>query len=112
MQKFLIILAGLLVALVALVLIVPGFMNWNQYRALIQSEAAAATGRAVEIDGDIRIQLIPAPRLVIENARLANIEGASSADMVTLKRLEVHVALAPLFSGAVRVQSVILVEPE
>lgn len=112
LQKVLIILAGLLVALVASVLIVPGFMNWNQYRALIQSEAAAATGRAVEIDGDIRIQLIPAPRLVIENARLANIEGASSADMVTLKRLEVHVALAPLFSGAVRVQSVILVEPE
>jgi len=112
LNKVLIIVAGLLVTLVAAVLIVPGFMNWNQYRGMIQTEAAAATGRAVEIDGDIRIQLIPAPRLVIENARLANIEGASSADMVTLKRLEVHVALAPLFSGAVRVQSVILVEPE
>lgn len=112
MNKVLIIVAGLLVTLVAAVLIVPGFMNWNQYRGMIQAEAAAATGRAVEIDGDIRIQLIPAPRLVIENARLANIEGASSGDMVTLKRLEVHVALAPLFSGAVRVQSVILVEPE
>lgn len=112
MNKVLIIVAGLLVTLAAAVLIVPGFMNWNQYRGMIQAEAAAATGRAVEIDGDIRIQLIPAPRLVIENARLANIEGASSADMVTLKRLEVHVALAPLFSGAVRVQSVILVEPE
>ncbi|MBT6290209.1 MAG: AsmA family protein [Rhodospirillaceae bacterium] len=112
MNKILIIIAGLLVTLVAAVLIVPGFMNWNQYRGMIQTEAAAATGRAVEIDGDIRIQLLPAPRLVIENARLANVEGASSADMVTLKRLEVHVALAPLFSGAVRVQSVILVEPE
>lgn len=112
MNKVLIIIAGLLVTLVALVLIVPGFMNWNQYRGMIQAEAAKATGRAVEIDGDIRIQLIPAPRLVIENARLANIEGASSADMITLKRLEVHVALAPLVSGAIRVQSVILVEPE
>lgn len=111
MKKTLVILAGLLVALVAAALIVPGFLNWNQYRALIASEATAATGRAVEIGGNIRISLIPAPRLMIEDARLANIEGTSSADMVTLKRLEVHVALAPLLSGAVRVQSVKLIEP-
>ncbi|MDP6427142.1 MAG: AsmA family protein [Rhodospirillales bacterium] len=111
MKKTLAILAGLLVALVAAALIVPGFLNWNQYRALIASEATAATGRAVEIGGDIRISLIPAPRLMIEDARLANIEGTSSADMATLKRLEVHVALAPLLSGAVRVQSVKLIEP-
>ncbi|MEE2761209.1 MAG: AsmA family protein, partial [Pseudomonadota bacterium] len=110
--KYLIILAGLFVALVAAVLIVPSFVNWNQYRSAIQNEAAAVAGRSVEIDGDIRIQLLPAPRLVIEKARLSNIEGASSADMVTLERLEVHVALVPLFSGAVRIQSVILVKPE
>ena len=112
MLKYLIILAGLFVALVAAVLIVPSFVNWNQYRSMIQNEAAAVAGRPVEIDGDIRIQLLPAPRLVIKKARLSNIEGASSADMVTLERLEVHVALVPLFSGAVRIQSVILVKPE
>ena len=45
LNKILIIIAGLLVTLVAAVLIVPGFMNWNQYRGMIQTEAAAATGR-------------------------------------------------------------------
>ncbi|NQV55350.1 MAG: AsmA family protein [Rhodospirillales bacterium] len=111
MRKFLLVILGLVISVVGAALIAPSFMDWNQYRALISDQATSATGRIVDIDGDISISLLPAPRLVIENARLANVEGASSADMVTLKRLEVRIALAPLLGGRVRVNSVKLIEP-
>ena len=102
---------GIIVALVAAILVAPSFVDWNEYKSLIAEQAKAATGRDIEILGDIRISVIPAPAVRAEQIRVANLEGAATADMLTLRRLEVRVALAPLLGGKIQVQSVRLVDP-
>ena len=111
MKKILWAVGGVVVLMIATVLVVPSFINWNEYKGEITDRAKAATGRHLEILGDIKIGLLPAPAVRAERVRIANIEGASTADMVSLERLEVRVALGPLFSGQIQVRSIKLVKP-
>lgn len=104
-------LAGLVGFVVAAMLIVPAVVDWNEYRAEIASQASHALGRTVEIRGDVDLALLPAPRLTVKDAHLANIEGAAAEDMISLASLEITAAWAPLLGGTVRVESVKLVRP-
>ena len=110
-RKVLYVVIGLVVLLVAAVLIGPSFVDWNKYKPEITAEAEKATGRALAIDGDLSLSILPAPTLTAEGVRFANVEGASTADMVTLQALDVRVALGPLLSGDIKVESVTLVDP-
>lgn len=104
--------AGILVAIiVAAILVGPGMIDWNSYKADITEQAERFTGRKLSIDGTIEISILPAPALIVNNVRLANVDGASAADMVSLKSLQVRVALGPLLSGQIKVQTVHLVDP-
>jgi len=111
LRKVLYVVIGLVVLLVAAVLIGPSFVDWNKYKPEIAAEAEKATGRTLAIDGDLSLSILPAPTLTAEGVRFANVEGASTADMVTLQALDVRVALGPLLSGDIKVESVTLVEP-
>ena len=104
-------LAVLVGVVVAAMLIVPAVVDWNEYRAEIASQASHALGRTVEIRGDVGLALLPAPRLTVKDAHLANIEGAAAEDMISLASLEITAAWAPLLGGTVRVESVKLVRP-
>lgn len=111
MKKVLWGIGGLLVAVVVFVLVAPNFIDWNGYKGTITDRAMSATGRNLEILGDIKISVFPAPTVRAEKVRIANVEGAATADMVSLESLEVRVALLPLLSGSVQVQSIKLVDP-
>lgn len=111
MKKLLIGFLGLIVVLVAAVLIVPGFIDWNGYKKEIAAQAKAATGRDLTIGGDIKIAVLPAPTLSAANVSLANVQGAAQPTMAKLKSIEVRVAFAPLLSGKVQVETVKLVDP-
>lgn len=111
MKKLLIAGLAIIGVVLAAVLALPGFVDWNAYRGEIAARIAAATGRAVELNGDIGLSLLPAPELSVADARLANPTGYGLPDMVRLKRLDVKVALLPLLGGRVQVESVTLVEP-
>jgi uncharacterized protein involved in outer membrane biogenesis len=93
-------------------LVAPSFVDWNQYKPEIIAQASKATGREIAIDGPIALAVLPVPTLSVGGVRIANLDGAGTADMVRLTSLEVRVALVPLLSGAVEVESVVLVEPE
>ncbi|MFQ5618541.1 MAG: AsmA family protein [Rhodospirillales bacterium] len=111
MKKILFGVVGLIVVLAAVVLILPGLIDWNDYKEQIAARAEALTGRTLVIAGDIRITLLPAPALVVNDVVLANMEGATAAEMVRLKSLEVRIALGPLLAGRFQVKTVKLVEP-
>ncbi len=111
MKKIILIVGGVLSLLIAVVLIGPGMIDWNQYKAEIQAQAMAATGRNLAIKGDIKISVLPAPALIAHDVTLANMKGATSVNMVGLKLLEVRINLAPLLAGRVEVKRVKLVEP-
>ncbi len=111
MKKILFGVVGLVGVLVAAVLIGPGLIDWNDYREQIAARAKALTGRTLVIGGDIRITLLPAPALVVNDVALVNLEGAATTDMVRLKSLEIRIALGPLLAGKFEVETVKLVEP-
>ncbi|NUB09787.1 AsmA family protein, partial [Azospirillum sp. Vi22] len=110
-KKLLIAALILLGLLVAAVLIVPSVVDWNAYKSQIAERVSAATGREVELRGDIGLSLLPAPALTVRDARLANAPGGSEQDMARLKELDVRVALGPLLSGHIQVQSIRLIDP-
>ncbi|MCC7016825.1 MAG: AsmA family protein [Rhodospirillales bacterium] len=111
MKKILYGAAVLVVILVGAVLVGPGLIDWNEYKAEIATRARALTGREVTLRGDIRLALLPAPALRVADVALASLPGAKEAQLVRLKTLEVRIALAPLLSGRIEVESVRLVEP-
>lgn len=100
-----------LVALLGAVLIVPSFINWNDYKPEIAAQAKKATGRALAIDGDIRIAILPAPALVVNNVKFANAKGAADAEMARFKSVEVRMAMRPLLQGKIQFETIKLVEP-
>ncbi len=111
MKKVFIGVVGVVLILLATALIVPSFIDWNDYKDEIAAQAGAFTGRELVIGGDIGLTLLPAPALVATDVRLANVDGAADADMIRLKSLEIRVALGPLLSGEIQVGKVKLVEP-
>lgn len=111
MKKILGVILGLVALLVVAVIVLPGFVDWNDYKNTIQVQLKALTGRNVVIGGDIHITILPTPAVIANNVRLANVKGGSAADMVRLKSLEVRISLGPLLTGNLQVETVNLVDP-
>ncbi len=111
LKKVLIVIVGLLLLLVLAALVGPRFVNWNGYKDRVAAAVFQATGRALAIDGNITLALLPSPTLSVEGVRLANLPGGSSPDMARLKSLDVEVALIPLMSGRIQVTHISLLEP-
>ncbi len=111
MNKVLIGVLGLLAVLVAAVVAVPSFIDWNEHKSFIAERVKDFTGREIVIGGDIRIAVLPAPALVAFDVALKNLPGAASPSMARVKALEIRIALGPLLTGNVQVDTVRLVEP-
>lgn len=105
---------GLLLVLilaVAAILVVPGLIDWTPYRARIAQEIGALTGRAVTIDGPVSFTMLPTPRLVAGDIRVASVAGAEVPDMLAATEVDLRVSLLPLFLGRVEVQGVAFRQP-
>lgn len=111
MKKILIAALAGLVVLAGILLAAPSLIDWNAYKGAIAERISQTTGRRVELRGDVGFTLLPSPALTVRDARLANAAGAAEPDMVRLKKLDARVALGPLLSGRIQVESIRLVEP-
>ncbi|NKB55923.1 MAG: AsmA family protein [Alphaproteobacteria bacterium] len=111
MKKVFIALAVLGVLLVAAVLVGPSFIDWNAYKGQIVAQVRDNTGRDASIDGDIAFSVLPTPALRVAGVRIANFEGAQSADMLRLKELRVRVSIAALLERRIVVEQLELIEP-
>ena len=103
--------AVVLALLGAIVIVGPSFIDSNALKREITAQARAATGRDLTIGGNLEIRFFPAPVLTANNVSLSNATGAESVDMVSLKAVEVRVALMPLLSGQVQVERIRLLSP-
>lgn len=93
-------------------LVVPFFLNINDYKPQILAEAKRALGREVLIDGDLSLSFLPSPQLTIDKVRIVNIAGGASQDFLSVKRLRVSASLFPLFWKHLKVKSLDLDQPE
>lgn len=110
MKRVLLIALGVVVFVAAAALIAPSFIDWNKYKGEIAGPIERATGRSLAMNGDLSLTILPTPRLSASDVRLSVAGGTH--DFLTLRSLEVQIALWPLLRGEIQVTSVRLVEPE
>ena len=112
MGKVIKILAGLFVVAIIGIAIVISTFDVNQYKGEISQAVEDATGRKLDIGGDIGFKVSLIPTVVIEDIKFANASWGSKPDMLSLGKFEVQVSLMPLLSGNIQVNRVILLAPE
>jgi AsmA protein len=100
-----------LVLLIVVVVALPFLLPTSVYKEQIIEQTRLATGRALAIDGDLRLSFWPALGVEVEKVRFANVEGAAEADMATMDKLVVGAELWPLLGGALKVTEIRLVNP-
>ncbi|MAI49775.1 MAG: hypothetical protein CMM16_04310 [Rhodospirillaceae bacterium] len=102
---------GLIVLVVAAALIVPSVIDWNGYKPEISAEVRKATGRTLDLTGDLEFTVLPVPRLRVSGVRLSNVPGATASHMVSIRGLRVSVAILPLIQGNIEIGHVELIDP-
>jgi hypothetical protein len=88
--------------------VVPPLLDWNRFRHAIATIAGADLGRAILINGDVALRLLPAPILTATDVDLPDPGDGTSAHLAAL-RLEV--ALGPLLRGRLVVRDLVLGSP-
>lgn len=112
MKKVLLGLLLLMLALIPVALIAPGYLAWNEYKPRIVDMVDQHTGLNIEIAGDIKLALLPYPYAYVSDVTVRNPEDFSGEPFLRLKRLDIALQFAPLLSGEVALSSVDLVSPE
>lgn len=93
--------AGFVILLLFAALVGPSIVDWNAFRAEIESQISETVGRDVTIGGDINFVILPAPRFSLRELSI----GGDSADvpLARVGTLEGEVALAPLLRAEIDV---------
>lgn len=112
MKRLLLAIPAVLILILAGLLIGPSFIDWSEYRVQAQDQVKKITGLDLALAGDVSLALLPSPRISAEGVSVAAPEGSAGQTLLSLKKLNIHVALMPLLSGKVAVDSVTLVEPQ
>ena len=84
-----------IIALIA-ALIGPYFIDWNQFRAQFEAEAARVIGAPVHVDGALDARLLPAPSLRL---RSVVVGGSNDLGKVRADKLDVEFSLSSLMRG-------------
>ena len=101
---------ALLMVLVAALFVMTFDPNTQKDR--IVDAVRRATGRELVLAGPLKLSLGWVPLLEAEDAALSNSAGGSRPQMATVARLEASIALMPLLSGHVEIESVTLDRPD
>ena len=102
---------SLLAVLVILLLLVPFFLNVEDYKKQIEEQVEDATGRTLKIGG-LQASLFPWIGITLDDVVLANRQGFSERDFLKVKHLDVQVALLPLLSQKLEIARFKLESPE
>ncbi|MBI4182538.1 MAG: AsmA family protein [Proteobacteria bacterium] len=106
--KALKIVAVALVAVVVAAIAILYSLDVSEYKRFVEERVADATGRRLEIAGEVRLRLGLAPALAVEGVTLANAPWGSEPAMLRLDRLEGEVSLLSLLTGEVRIARLVL----
>jgi len=87
--------------------------DWNSLRGTVSERASSASGRDVEIAGDLDIDIWSwTPEVTAQQVSLGNADWASDGDMIRVETLYLRVRLLPIFLGRLEVEEMRLMKPE
>ncbi len=111
-KKLFIAVALVLVVLIAGLFAFIELYNFNKFKPLISRIVKNATGREINIGGDIDIDFGIPPTIKVENVTFQNAAWSKQPDLGRVNRLEAQMAVWPLFSGKFDFAHLVLVEPD
>ncbi|MEE8544944.1 MAG: AsmA family protein, partial [Alphaproteobacteria bacterium] len=106
----LIVVAAMVLLIVAAPFLIPVIVDLNDYKPRIAEAVREATGRDLEIAGEISYALLPALEFSVSEVRLSNAPGMPTPEMLSLGSLRAKIALWPLISREVVIESLVIEE--
>ncbi|MFZ1103954.1 MAG: AsmA family protein [Hyphomicrobiaceae bacterium] len=111
MNNLLIAIAVFAITILGALFAVPHFIDWNSYRSVFEEEAKNIIGRDVEVDGDVKLYLLPTPYFRVEKVRIADTSTALSEHFFKADSISIKLSIAPLVQGIVEVHEIELQRP-
>ena len=102
----------LVLLMIALAVIAPGFIDWNKHKDIIITRLESALDRDITVAGDVSFRILPNPQILMQDVSIAAVKGAKNPHVLTLKQMEGKVRLKPLLEGRLEVESFHLTAPE
>jgi AsmA protein len=99
---------GLTGLIIVALLIIPFFVNVNQYKPLMEKKVSEATGRPFVIGGDLELSLFPWAGVSFSDLELGNPKGFDEETFLRIGSFEARVKLLPLISRHIEVQKFIV----
>lgn len=96
---------------IVLLLAAPFFIDINSYKGEIEKKVEDVTGRKLTV-GKISASLFPWVGVELDDVHLANRQGFSGHDFVSVQKLHVKLALLPLLSKNVEIKHFEVVAPQ
>ena len=93
-------------------LIVPRFVDLEDYRPQIESKVSEATGRPFTLGGDLELSLFPWAGVAFSDLRLGSPPRFKEKDFITIESFEFQVKLLPLLFKNIQVKRFVLVGPK
>jgi uncharacterized protein involved in outer membrane biogenesis len=90
-------------------LIVPWFVNWNDYRTAFETEAEKILGHPVRVNGTATASILPSPSLTFTDVEVGDPAGVP---LMTVKQFSATIELIPLLQGEIRVVAMKLEQPD
>ena len=99
---------GLFIFSLSVALIVPPFIDWNQFRDRFEHEASRALGQSVSVLGQSSLRLLPSPSLEFSDVLI----GDTDTPFATVRDFRINMELAPLLKGEFEISNMELLSPK
>lgn len=102
---------ALLLLIVVVALALPFIVDPNDFKPRIEAAVEEASGRELEIAGDIDLSVFPWLGVQLGAVRLGNADGFGEAPFATVEGVQVRVKLLPLLTGNIEVGRIVVQQP-
>jgi len=103
---------SVIIALIVAVYIILSSYDFNKLKPQISKAAKEATGRELILSGDIELKIGFTPSFMAERVSFQNAPWGSRREMAKIKYFQVKVALLPLILGNIKINQMVVVEPD
>jgi len=111
--KWLLIIAGsVLVLVIAVLLLIPLFVDVEKYKPEIEKQVSSAVGRPFAIKGQLKLSLFPWAGVAFSDLYLGSPPGYKEKDFLFVKSFDVRMKLLPLLSKDIQVQRFVIEGPK
>ncbi|MCP4370999.1 MAG: AsmA family protein, partial [Deltaproteobacteria bacterium] len=93
---FMITVGFLVVVVIAMLWLIPVFMDVQKYKPYIERRVSDAVGRPFTMGEELEVSLFPWAGVYLSDLHLGNPSGFDEADFVSVKSFKIRVKLIPL----------------